>query len=1150
MDFYKVVDQVVDLLQSRKRVAYRALKRQFNFDDDDIEALKDELIDAQGVAIDEGGKVLVWTGNAPPIAEPTVTQPEATPSADSEPSRSHLTTPTPDTSDLRAERRQLTVMFCDLVDSMALSGQLDPEDLRNIIRSYQSACTEIIERYDGHVAQLLGDGLLVYFGFPLAHEDDAQRAIYAGLGILEAIGTLNEPLKQDHGIRLAVRLGIHTGLVVVGEMGGEGRQEQLALGETPNVAARIQGLADPDTIIMSGATSQLVQGYFHCEDLGKQNLRGVAQPINVYRVLQESGAQSRLDVASTKGLTPLVGRESEVTLLLDRWQQIESGLGQVVLLSGEAGIGKSRMVRVLKEHVATTSHIRLECRSSPYYQNTALYPITDLIQRTLQWEPDDDTEGKLRKLEQVLGRYQPALEETVPLFATLLSLPLPEDRYAPLNLTPQRQRQKTLETLVAMFVEESERQPVLFIVEDLHWTDPTTLEFLERLIDQNAKASIFILLTCRPEFEPTWSHRTHLAELSLSRLSQAQIEQMIEQVTNGKHLPDEVIRELIEKTDGVPLYLEEMTKAIVESGNLEAYDDHYELTGSIASLTIPATLHDSLMARLDRLESAKGLAQLGAVIGRTFSYHLLKALTSLDTPVLQLELQCLVEAELVFQRGAPPQAIYTFKHALIQDAAYQSLLRRTRQDYHQQIAEVLEQLFPMIVENQPELLAHHYTEAAHLDIAIGYWYTAGQQAIAHSANREAAGHFNHGLALLKQLPEKLENLNRELNFQIGLSHVIGDLVGWANPELGPIYQRAYSLCRNVGNTTQLRTVLTGMGIYYTVGGNFPAGRQVAEELLQLASRENDPMAMVGAHLRLGDISSRLGEHPQALEHFEQGIALYRAQSHLLETDSLANPGIMCLITSILDFWVLGYPDQATQRGKSALELADRLSSARERSVVLFYLNRLSLCQRDWQETLRLADETIAFSAERDITQSLIFSNIFRGRALTAEGQHEQGLSLIQQGLEAYRTSGAISRLTHLLAILAESQAHAGQLQMARASLEEALTLAEGSGEPWIKAELYRLKGEFLLNADEGWGAEVVASESCFKNAINIARNQQAKSWELRAATSLAQLWLSQGRHQDAYDLLAPIYDWFTEGFDTSDLIDAKALLDELTEASS
>jgi class 3 adenylate cyclase len=677
MSLYDVLDQIVTLLQQRQRLTYRLLKREFALDDETLEDLKDELIYARQVARDEDDRVLVWTGDVAtrtefittPAVEPDISQEEPPTEVNPRPAASH----TPD-----AERRQLTVMFCDLVDSTALSGQLDPEDLRDVIQAYQVTCTEVMQRYDGHVAQLLGDGLLVYFGYPQAHEDDAQRAIHAGLDMLDAMGVLNQRLEREQGVRLAIRVGIHTGLVVVGEIGGVGRQEQLALGETPNVAARIQGLAEPDTVVTSSTTHQLAQGYFEDEVLGEHQLRGVAAPVVIYRVLQASSAQSRLDVATTRGLTPLVGRESEVALLIDRWRQVQDGLGQVVLLSGEAGIGKSRLVQVLKEHIAVTSHIRLECRSSPYYHHTALYPITDLVQRTLQWQRHDSLHEKLRKLEHALSRYRLPLEETVPLFATLLSLPLSEDRYPPLTWSPQRRRQKTLETIVAILLELAEQQPVFFILEDLHWTDPTTLEFVDLLIDQTPTASIFALLTCRPTFQPTWGLRTHLTPLAVNRLSHTQIAMMAERVTGGKALPDEVLQSIVERADGVPLFVEEMTKAILESGHVQDVNGHYELIASLSSLTIPESLQDALMARLDRLGTAKGVAQLGATIGRNFSYALLQALTAVDEATLQSQLSQLVKAELLYQRGRLPQATYTFKHALIQDAAYQSLLKRTR----------------------------------------------------------------------------------------------------------------------------------------------------------------------------------------------------------------------------------------------------------------------------------------------------------------------------------------------------------------------------------------------------------------------------------------------------------------------------------------
>ena len=670
MTFEEILDQAIAMLQRRGRVTYRTLQLQFQLDDAHLAALKDELLYSQPHVVDDAGRGLVWTADTdmPSTLSPSppLPVPAERPHAQTVPGAPPPVAPRA----VDAERRQLTVMFCDLVESTKLSSQLDPEEYREVVRAYQSACTEVIQHYDGHIAQLLGDGLLVYFGYPQAHEDDAQRAVRAGLGILNAMGALNQRLPQAKGIQLSLRMGIHTGLVVVGEMGGAGRQEQLALGEVPNLAARIQGLAASNTLVISDATSRLVQGYFACQDLGAQTLRGVAEPVQVYCVLQESGATSRLDVALTRGLTPLVGREQEVGLLVERWEQVKAGHGQVVLLTGDAGIGKSRLVQMLKEHVADEPYIRWECRSAEYYQNTALFPLMDLFQRILRFEAQETPEEKFGKLEHALSQYRVPLEESVPLFAPLLSVPIPENPYPPLNLSPQRQRQKTLETIVAILLELAERQPVLLIIEDLHWTDPSTLELLNLVLDQTPTASVLVLLTCRPTFQPSWSHRSYLTEITVNRLSQPQIKRMTAHVAGDKPLSHEVCVQIADKTDGVPLFVEEITKAILESGHLKEVDGHYHLTGALPSMAIPATLQDALMARLDRLVTAKAVAQYAAVIGRQFAYDVLSTVSQLDAATLQRELGRLVEAEIVYQRGVPPQATYTFKHALIQDAAY------------------------------------------------------------------------------------------------------------------------------------------------------------------------------------------------------------------------------------------------------------------------------------------------------------------------------------------------------------------------------------------------------------------------------------------------------------------------------------------------
>ena len=877
MTFEEILDQAIAMLQRRKRVAYRTLQVQFHLDDNALEALKDELLYAQQVARDEDGRVLVWMSSAETLPFPPPSSAQHAPQPALQETTQTASPPAaPTTAD--AERRQLTVMFCDLVDSTKLSSQLDPEDYRDVVRAYQTACTDVTQRFDGHVAQLLGDGLLVYFGYPQAHEDDAQRAVRAGLGMLGAMGDLNQGLQQAKGIQLAVRVGIHTGLVVVGEMGGEGRHEHLALGETPNIAARIQGLAAPNTTAISEATYRLIQGYFDCEALGVQTLRGVAEPLNVYRVLTTSGAQSRLDIAQPRGLTPLVGRESEVTLLLERWEQAKAGHGQVVLLSGEGGIGKSRLVQTLKDYIANEPHVRWECRSSEYYQNTALFPITDLFQRLLRFQAEDTPNEKWAKLEQMLRPYRLPVEESVPLFAPLFSLPLPEDRYPPLNFSPQRQRQKTLESLVAILVELAEQQPVLFSLEDLHWTDPTTLELLGLLVEQVPTTAIATLLTCRPHFQPAWHHRSYITEMTLNHLSHTQVEQIVTGVTDGKTFPAEVLQQIVAKTDGVPLFVEEITKAILESGHLKEVNGHYELTGSFSTFAIPATLQDSLMARLDRLVTAKAVAQYAAVIGRQFSYALLQAVSQLDESTLQRELGRLVEAELVYRHGLPPEAYYFFKHALIQDAAYESLLKSTRQHYHRRIAHVLEEQFPETTETQPELIAHHLMEAGLTEQSVTYWDKAGQRAIERSAHVEAIAHLRQGLALLQTLPETPDRIQREVDMHIALGASLLATKSSGAPEVEKSYARARQLCQYLGDPSRLFPVLRGLWHYYHVRAEYQTAHALGEQLLTLAQQSQDSAMLVAAHRALGATLFQLGAVAAAHTHYAQGMARYDPQA--------------------------------------------------------------------------------------------------------------------------------------------------------------------------------------------------------------------------------------------------------------------------------
>src|SRR3990170_4139523 len=931
------------------------------------------------------------------------------------------------------ERRQLTVMFCDLVGSTSISESLDPEELRDVVRTYQETCSELIDRYDGYIAQYLGDGLLVYFGYPLAHEDDAQRAVRGGLEIVGAISELSLPTLLQGSLQ--VRIGIHTGPVVVGEIGRGEKREQLALGDTLNIASRLQNLAEPNTVVISSVTYHLTEGLFECRDLGLHTLKGVLTPLGVSRVLQESGVRSRFEVAVSKGLTPLVGREQEVELLLNSWERVKEGEGQVVLLSGEAGIGKSRLVQVLKERLSGETHIRIESRCSPYYQNSALYPIIDHLQRLL-FRREDSHEEKLSKLEIILEQYGFSNEETVPLFATLLSLPL-SDRYPTLNLSPQRQKQKTLEALLVWLLKEAEKQPVLRIVEDLHWVDPSTLDYLSLLVAQVPTAPVFTLFTFRPDFVPPWTRRAHLSHITLNRLTRKKIEVMVEMITESKSLPAEVVQQVVAKTDGIPLFVEELTKMVLESGLLNVL-----VLGRLPPLSIPTSLQDSLMARLDRLGTVKEVAQLGATLGREFTYEILQAVSPLDEKTLQAELGKLVEAELLYQRGLPPESRYFFKHALIQDAAYQSLLKSKRQQYHRKIAQILEERFPETVETEPELLAHHYTEAGLRGEAIAYWHRAGERARQRSANVEAIGHLTKGLELLKTLPDTPERTQQELDLQTTLGPALVATKGYAAPEVEKAYTRARELCQNIGETPQLFPVLWGLWNFYLGRAECKTARELAEHLLTLAQSVQDPALLLEAHDALGQTLYSLGEFAPARAHMEQGITLYDPQRH----GSLAflygeeDSGVACQGFVAMTLWILGYPDQALGRIQTALTLAQKLSNSHSLAFALFFAAWLHQVRQAWQVAQEWAEAVITLSSEQGFMLWLAGGTILRGWALAEQGQEEEGIAQIRQGLAAWRATWQEWTRPYFLALLAETYGKVGQVEEGLAVLDEALAL--------------------------------------------------------------------------------------------------------------
>ncbi len=1040
-----------------------------------------------------------------------------------------------------AERRQLTVLFCDLVGSTQLSGQLDPEDLRAVVRAYQEAAAAVIQQYAGHIAQYLGDGLLVYFGYPTAHEDDARRAVHTGLGIVDAIATLNTHLMGQYAVQLAVRLGIHTGPVVVGVMGGGGRHEHLALGETPNIAARLEGLAPSNAVVISAVTARLVRGAFALEDMGAHTLRGIAEPMTITRVRGLLPTPSPDEEFVARTVPVLVGREEESGLLRRRWNQSQAGLGQVVFVSGEAGIGKSALVEGLRAQVRAEGLPRIAFRCSPYHTASAFYPVITHLEHVWQFAPDDAPATRLMKVEAGLRPFDWPLAEVVPLFAGLLAVPLLAERYAPLTWTPQHQKQQTLDMLVAWLAAQAERQPVLAVWEDLHWADPTTLEMLGLVIEQAPTVPMLHVLTSRPTFGPPWPPRSHLTSLVLNRLERRQVEALIAQRVGGKALPAEVIQHIVTKTDGVPLYIEELTKMLLVSPLLREEGDQHVLTGPLRTATIPDTLQDALMARLDQLAVAKEVAQLGAVLGREFTYDVVQAISHRDEDTLQAGLRQLVAAELLYQRGRPPRARYVFKHALIQDAAYASLLKSTRQQVHERIARVLEAQFPEMVATQPELLAHHLTEAGHPARAVGYWQRAGERAVARSANLEAISHLKTGLAVLQTLPETTERIQQELLLQTTLGPALMNTKGFAAPEAEHAYARARALCQSVGDTPQLFSVLRGLWQFYNGRGAYQTAREVGEQCLQLAHQGDDTARLLEAHHTLWTTHFLTGELPLARTHMEQGLALLDPeQSRALAVTYGHDPGVCCRGGAAVVLWLLGYPDQALRQLHAAHALAQEvahppsLAFARMLTAIAYQLRREADAAHGQAEAL------IALATEQGFTLFLAIGGIVRGATQTALGQRGEQIGQIRRHLAAVRETGSAVWEPYFLGLLADLYAQDGQVEAGLATLDEALA-AQATGQRLVEAELYRLRGSLVLQM----GRPQAEVETWLRRALDVARRQEAKSLELRAAMSLSRLRQQQGKRKEAHDLLAEVYAWFTEGFDTADLQEAKALLEEL-----
>jgi serine/threonine protein kinase/predicted ATPase len=1044
-----------------------------------------------------------------------------------------------------AERRQMTVLVCgcDLFESEAYLEDLDSEGQADVLRAFQLACEQAVHRYEGTVVQCDEQGVLVGFGYPVAYEDAAQRAARTGLGILEHMKVLGERLRRERKLELNPWVGIHTGPAVV-EMDGDAVS---MVGEARNVALRLEDVAEPGRIVCTAATHRLLRGQFDCTSLGSRKIKGVTQPVELFWVKEVGEDRNPIEVAGLAGLTPLTGRDHEISLLKDRWEQAQEGMGQVVLLVGEPGLGKSRLVHTLKEHVlgqmveGEVDAPVIEWRCSPHFQNTGLYPAIDFYERALgsgrEEPPQDRFDRLLRRLEQ----YDLARPETVPLWASLLSLPTP-DRFPPLALSPARQREETFRAMLEWLHTRAARRPVLFVVEDLHWVDASTLEFLGQFLDEGLHDRVLTLLTFRPEFKTPWPALAHQTSLALNPLTRRQVGDLMRKKTGGA-LPDAVIEQVYDRAGGVPLFVEEFTKMVQESDVLELAEKGAEGSKALLARAIPATLQDLMMARADRMEDEGELAQLAATLGREFSHELLAAVATEEEPALQAELAKLVQAEIVYQKGRPPRCTYIFKHALLQDALYNSLVKNKRQQFHRRIAEVLEARFPQTVETQPELLGHHFTEAGLGEEAVGYWLKAGLRSHERAADREAIGHLTKALALLETLEETRERDEQKLKILTSLGPAYIAVRGYAAPEVGPTLLQARELCQRIGDELPLLGIMLGTWEWHLVRGDLRPCVGLADDGMALAERGNDPGMLMEAWFMQGTTKFYRGQFADARVCYEKAAAyddLERTKFWSAYSGHNASVTHRCYLA--LTLWHLGYPDQAHKMAHEAEDVARTIGHAFSLGHAVDFVAYLCHDCKLGAETEAAADQEIALATDQGFQLWHALGTLHKAGGMHLQGRRAEALPVLLKGLSAFRATGAELRVPSYLAMLGAAYWQSARFQEAHEALSEGLAVAEKNDDRFHEAELHRLQGELLL-AESPDQAEAV--ERCFQRAWETARRQQSKAWELRTTLSLARLWQRQGRREEARAALSAVYGTYSEGFTMPYLVEAGTLLEAL-----
>lgn len=1038
------------------------------------------------------------------------------------------------------ERRQLTLMFVDLVGSTDLSRRLDPEELREVMRAYSNTVAGEIARREGHVAKFLGDGVQAYFGWPRASEDAAEQAVRAGLAVATAVSCMS----TGAGGLLAARIGIATGLVVVGDLLGEGAaKEETVTGETPNLVARLQQAAEPGAVVIADSTRRLVGNLFELVELGSLQLKGFAEPVEAWRVIGEGRAESRFEALHGAHVTPLVGRGEELDLMLSRWRLAKGGVGQVVLIFGEPGIGKSRLVLALREWLHAERFTPVSYACSPHHMNSPLFPFISQLEREARFAPEDAAEKRLKRLELLLGENSEGpSSDAIQLFADLLGIPTGRPSTQP-EMSPQQRKALLFRTFLARLDGLAARGPVMMVLEDAHWLDPTSRELFDQIVDRLQDLPVLVVATFRPELPPPWTGFPHVTLLMLNRLPQAQVVVLVDRITEGKALPAEVLDQILARTEGVPLFAEELTKAVLEAGILRYTGARYVLAGTFPSLAIPATLHDSLMARLDRLAPVKEVAQIGACIGREFDHELLAAVVSMQEVELAEALDRLVAAELVFRRGLAPAATYVFKHALVRDAAYESLLKRRRQELHARIATSIEARFPLLREAQPELVARHFGEAGLAEKAIPYWLRAGWLAAARSANMEAIAHLRSGLECAQMLPQEASRSRLELALQLGLGGPLIATKGFASREAEAAFQRAQELSRELQSEDGLSAALKGLGHVYHVRANLREVIKLVEETDVLAKRSGDPLRQADADHLAGVLSFHLGQFQSSRDRLERSAQAGEYRGRYYSEVYGIDMSVFCRAYMSHCDWHLGYPVRGLKIAEEGLAVAREISHPFSIALALNYLAMLYQFRREPDAALKAAAESREICTEYRFDYYGAWARLVRGWAVAESGRFGEGFAEFDAGLDDFRRTSAGLRIPHHLGLLAALHRKAGNAMAGLQLIDEAVAIADASIESWCVVELRRERAELLLLA-AGEQAESQADAE-FVAAIEMAATQGAKLPELRATVARTKFLAARGMRQQARDALVPICSWFTEGLETCDLVEARKLLADL-----